>query len=573
MNGFLRAAMYARVSSQKQADEMTILSQREDILKRIQSDQLTLGKGFEFCDDGYSGTDMMRPALEELRDRVAASLIERLYVHSPDRLARNFAHQAILLEEFQKHDCKVIFLNQEGLPQTPETNLLLQMQGMIAEYERDGNVSVFSGAPYGYRYISRANGDGQARWEIHEQEGEAVRLMFNLYGQQNVTLGAVCRELRAREILTRTGKTQWDGATIRGILRNPAYYGEAHYGRTRLSQRKSSKRAKRGDPAMPRRSKVSVTTSAEDQVIIPVPALIGKTLFEEVGKRMDENWKHQRARENGTTYLLSGLLICGECGSAFCARRQGSGKHLYYRCIGTDKHRHGGEAICANGPVNGDALEHHVWTELCKLLQNPQQLEAELERRQSDLSPTRSQLTEVEQRVSDLRGRLDRLIDAYSSGHLLKEEFETRITPLRDRHDREVSALAGLRGQLSNPSDASSARATLERLATQVGEQLETASDDLKRELAVLLIQRIEIHKEEIRLVYKVPTNPFVVSPDNRGELQHRLQCQMVARGECLRGTSKRVTPGSRSTRGSSRSTPGGRGVTRPCSTEPRRWR
>ena len=128
----------------------------------------------EFCDNGYSGADLVRPALERLRDLVATSSIDRLYVHSPDRLSRKMAHQAILMEEFRKFDCEIVFLNQHGINDSPEANLLVQMQGMIAEYEREkilertrrgrkhsasqGNVSVFSGAPYGYRYIRpRAN--------------------------------------------------------------------------------------------------------------------------------------------------------------------------------------------------------------------------------------------------------------------------------------------------------------------------------------------------------------------------------------------------------------------------------
>ena len=91
MNGFIRAALYARVSSQRQAEEMTIQSQRKDLIERIEQDQLTIEAGFEFCDEGYSGSELLRPALEKLRDRVASSLIDRLYVHSPDRLARRYA--------------------------------------------------------------------------------------------------------------------------------------------------------------------------------------------------------------------------------------------------------------------------------------------------------------------------------------------------------------------------------------------------------------------------------------------------------------------------------------------------
>ncbi len=548
MNGFLRAAAYLRVSSQKQADEMTIRSQRHDIHTRIESDRLQLDKAFEFADDGYSGSDLVRPALEKLRDCIAASLVDRVYIHSPDRLARRFAHQAILLEEFEKCNCEVVFLNQEGLPQSPETNLLLQMQGMIAEYEREkilertrrgrrysatqGNVSVFSGAPYGYRYVSRKAGDGQARWEIDPREGQVVRLIFDRYTIQGMTLAAICRELASRNIPTRSGKRNWDRSTLLGILRRHAYYGQAHYGGTRMEPRKRRKMAKRGDPPVPRQSKVAVATSLQEQIILEVPALISKTVFEEAGVRMEENRKRQRARQEGTQYLLSGLLLCGQCGSAYCAHRQPGGKRFSYVCLGRDKYRHQGKGICSNGSVRGTALEELIWTEVCKLLRNPRQLEAELTRRQQQSNSSTPSLKTIERRVKDLRTRLDRLIDAYACGHLVKEEFESRIKPLRDRHDREVSALSSLRGQLNSPTDASKACSTLERLSKEVGERLETAPESLKRELIELLIDRIEIHEETIQLVYKVPTNPFVPSPGNRGNFQHCLRRQHIAWGE-----------------------------------------
>ena len=560
MNGFLRAATYLRVSSQKQADEMTIRSQRQDILTRIESDRLHLDGAFEFADDGYSGTDMVRPALERLRDQVAASLIDRLYVHSPDRLARKFAHQAILLEEFGKHDCEVVFLNQDGLPQSPEANLLLQMQGMIAEYEREkilertrrgrrfsaaqGNVSVFSGAPYGYRYISRKAGDGQARWDIDPCESQVVQLIFDLYAVQGQSLAAICRELADRNIPTQMGNQNWDRSTLLGILRRHAYYGQAHYGGTHLEPRKSGKRAKRGDPAVPHRSKVAVETPLQEQVIIEVPALISQTVFEEAGKRMNENRKRQRTRQEGTKYLLSGLLLCGQCGSAYCAHRQPGGKRFSYVCLGRDKYRHHGRAICNNGSVRGTALDEMVWKEMCKLLGNPRQLERELARRQSESNSPASNVETIERRVKDLRARLDRLIDAYAGGHLVKDEFESRIRPLRDRHDRELSALSSLRGQLNSPSDASKACLTLERLSKEVGAGLETAVDSLKRELIELLIDRIEIHEETIQLVYKVPTNPFMPSPDSRGNFQHCLQRQHIAWGEPTSDSEAGVTPG-----------------------------
>lgn len=187
MKDSIRVAFYARVSSQQQSDNNTIDSQCKALRDRIQSDGFTVSTEYAFCDNGHSGSELMRPALEKLQDRVYAFLVDKIYVHSPDRLARKMAHQAILLEEFAKHRCEVIFLNQAGLPESPERNLLIQMQGMIAEYEREkilertrrgrrhaaaqGNVSVFGGAPYGYQYIKKQCAGGAARWEVDPVTG------------------------------------------------------------------------------------------------------------------------------------------------------------------------------------------------------------------------------------------------------------------------------------------------------------------------------------------------------------------------------------------------------------------
>ena len=172
----LRVAFYARVSSQQQADANTIASQVEALKTRMRSDGFRLEEELCFLDEGYSGSTLFRPALERLRDQAAACSFDRLYVHSPDRLARTYAYQVLLVDELQRHGVEIVFLNRD-IRQSPEDNLLLQMQGMMAEYERAkiversqrgkqhaaqaGSVNVLSGAPYGYRYLSKYEGGGQ----------------------------------------------------------------------------------------------------------------------------------------------------------------------------------------------------------------------------------------------------------------------------------------------------------------------------------------------------------------------------------------------------------------------------
>ena len=131
----IRAAIYARVSSEQQATDSTISSQIAALEARLAQDCLSLMPDERFYDEGYSGATLVRPALERLRDAVAAGHLDRIYVHSPDRLARRYAYQVLLIDEFRRAGVEVVFLNRSiGL--SPEDDLLLQVQGMVAEYER-----------------------------------------------------------------------------------------------------------------------------------------------------------------------------------------------------------------------------------------------------------------------------------------------------------------------------------------------------------------------------------------------------------------------------------------------------
>jgi site-specific DNA recombinase len=195
----LRAALYARVSGDQQAKEGTIASQLEAVRRRVASDALECEPELCFVDDGYSGDTLIRPGLERLRDQAAAGAIDRLYVLDPDRFSRRYAYQVLILEELTRCGVEVVFLcNPPG--RGPEENLLRQVQGMIAEYERakilercrrgkqyaarHGSVNVLSGAPYGYRYVGKHEGGGAARYQVVAEEARVVRKIFEWVGQE-----------------------------------------------------------------------------------------------------------------------------------------------------------------------------------------------------------------------------------------------------------------------------------------------------------------------------------------------------------------------------------------------------
>ena len=235
-----RAALYARVSTEQQAQEDTIASQLDLVHRRVQTDGLTVAQELQFADDGYSGETFRRPALERLRDTAAAGAIDRLYIECPDRLARDYPYQMVLVDELRRQGVEVVFLNRD-LDESPEGRLLLQVQGIIAEYERvkirekcrrgrlyaarSGQVSALGGAPYGYHYHTKQEGGGEARYVIQFAEAQVVQEIFTWIGIEGCSLSQMCKRLQERGLVTRTGKARWDRATVLGMLRNPAYMG------------------------------------------------------------------------------------------------------------------------------------------------------------------------------------------------------------------------------------------------------------------------------------------------------------------------------------------------------------
>src|SRR6266851_2083222 len=288
--GELRAAVYARASS----DPLPIAHQLAALRAQVAADEVRVPAERCFLDDGFSGATLVRPALEHLRDQVAEGVIDRIYVHSPDRLARKYAYQALLLDEFEAAGAEVVFLNR-ALNHSPEDELLLQVQGMMAEYERakilersrrgkrhgaqTGVVSVLSGAPFGYRYIKKEEGGGAARFEIMLDEARVVRQVFQWVGQERATIGDVVRRLTAAKELTRTGRTVWDRTTVWDMLKNPAYVGLAAFGKTQAGPLGPRLRAQRGRSLQPRRARSHRDAPSEDWLHIPVPPLVDAVVF------------------------------------------------------------------------------------------------------------------------------------------------------------------------------------------------------------------------------------------------------------------------------------------------------
>src|SRR5262249_26288485 len=307
----IQAAIYARVSSEQQAAAHTIESQLAALTERCQKDGTPVLAERQFVDDGYSGATLVRPALERLRDLAATGTVNRIYVHSPDRLARNYAYQVLLIDEWRRAGVEVVFLNRP-LGQSPEDDLLLQVQGIVAEYERAkimersrrgkkhaaqrGSLNVMSCAPFGYRYVSVHDGGGQARFEPIPEQARVVKQVFEWIAQDRCSLGEVCRRLQEAGERTQSGNTIWSRQAVWHILQNPAYYGKAAFGKTRMTPRAKGARVRpaRGRPAQPKKANVPESTDQKEWVFIPVAPLIEPTVYRAAQQQLHENRKRAR---------------------------------------------------------------------------------------------------------------------------------------------------------------------------------------------------------------------------------------------------------------------------------------
>jgi len=539
----LRAALYARVSSDKQADEGTIASQVAALKQRCQQDNLPVEEELSFIDDGYSGTTLVRPALERLRDVAASGMLDRLYVHSPDRLARRYAYQVLLLDEFQRSGVEVVFLN-HPIGGSAEDQLLLQVQGMVAEYERakllercrrgklhtarQGCVNALAAAPFGYRYIRKAEGGGTARYDVILDEARIVQQIFDWVGRQRVSLAEVCRRLQRQGIRTRTGKVRWDSSTICDMLRNPAYKGMAVFGRWQVGPRRPRLRPARGQPEQPRRNH-SVYAAQGPGITIAVPALVSPELFAAVAEQLDENRMRNRQSRRGARWLLQGLLVCQHCGYALyglASRCQLVGgrkvEYAHYRCMGRNASRFGGQRICDNPQIRVADLDAEVWGDVCELLRHPAKVHEEYERRLNHpAGPKRSlQAEQVAKQVHKVKQGITRLIDAYQEGMLDKNEFAPRLQAAKERLARLEEEAQKELEQQEQHRELRLALGALEEFAQQVKEGLQQADWHRQREIIRALVKRIEVGNNAIRIVYRISPPPFVKAPAG-GILEH----------------------------------------------------
>ena len=517
------AAIYARVSSDRQKEQHTIGSQTAALIEYAQANGYTVPPEWIFQDEGYSGAILVRPGLETLRDLAAEGQISTVLVYSPDRLSRKYAYQVLLAEELSRCGVELVFLKAPA-GASPEDQLLVQFQGMIAEYERaqiaersrrgkrhqaqQGLVNVLSGAPYGYRYVRKSD-HSAAYYEVIEKEAQVVRLVFEAYTQQGLSINAIARLLNEHQIPTRTGTTRWERSTVWGLLRNPAYRGRACYGKTELRPRQRITRPLRQRQGVASRDSANHERPREDWIEVPVPALVSEEMFALAQEQLEKN-KHHAPRRTIEPTLLQGMLVCEQCGYALYRASTQTSKHKlhYYRCLGSDGYRRLKGPVCSNRPLRQDALDEFVWKEIIRLLDDPTLVQSEIDRRQQaarNADPLRKREQELRREQTRLEKSSERLINAYQEELLTLAQLRQRMPALRKQTQAVESELRSLEMAVADQAKYLQLAESLAVFRSKLRLRAETLDIRERQQILRLLVKDVLVSSNTITIRHSIP--------------------------------------------------------------------
>jgi site-specific DNA recombinase len=519
----MRVAAYVRVSTTRQVQQQTIEQQVSRLSAYAHEQGWVLAEEDIFRDDGYSGTSLARPGLDRLRDQVHYRAFDRVLVTAPDRLARNYVQQMVLLDEFARHSCSVDFL-ERPMSADPHDQLLLQIRSAVAEYERTliaermrrgrlsklqaGLMLPWTRPPYGYRLDPEHPRDPSGV-RIEPAEAAVVAELFAVYLQPRMTLAQLAKLLQQRGVLTPSGQRRWSCPTIRGILRNPTYTGQVYAQRTRYRAPQIRRSATH---ALGRPHGTATPQPAETWITVgTVPAIVSQEQFDQVQAKLAQNQSFARRHNTRHQYLLRALVSCGRCHLA-CTARTVHGQQHYYLCNGKSQavHAHR-DTPCPARYIPAEHLDEVVWQDLCDLLTRPEHLAQALARAQGGAwLPQELQARRENLRAgrTSLRQQRDRLTDAYLHGVIPLAEYERRRQALDQQDEGLAHHEEQLEGEAERCRDLAGVASGLEAFRQRVCQGLADATFDQRRELLVLLVDRVVVTDGDLEMRYVLPTSP-----------------------------------------------------------------
>ena len=520
----MKIAIYARVSTQHQQQNQTIDQQLVSLRTHIaQNSEWSLSEDHIYQDNGYSGANLNRPGLDRLRDAASMAEFETVWLTAPDRLARKYAHQIFLLESLQTLGVDVQFLERPINSEDPHDQLVLQMRGAVAEYERSlivdrmrrgrlaklrsGQLLPWSQAPYGYLLDLERPRDPQ-RVQLDPVKSKIVEQIFSWYVDMEhpLSLHHIARRLDQQQIPTPKGAICWNRTSISLMLRNPAYSGTSYANRKRqvpTQQRYSAMRPV--GPGVTRRP-----TDPEEWIPIPVPAIVSEETFQRAQQQMQRNQQMAQRNNHQHDYLLRGLISCAQCQLAWSARTQAV--YSYYLCTGRGNPRRQAEQRqCTTRSIRAEILDELVWLDLVKILTNPQMINHQLKRAQSgqwlpQLLQSRMQtLQEATQKIEKQKARL---LEVFLAEVIDRNEFERKRQELEKTDNSFKNQLQQLQKEAQKQINIKQIAQGIEGFCRRTGQTLDQLEFQQRRQLIELLVDRVVVDDQSVEIRYVIPTSP-----------------------------------------------------------------
>ncbi|MDQ1446207.1 MAG: site-specific recombinase [Acidimicrobiaceae bacterium] len=364
--------------------------------------------------DQKSGATTDRPGLQRAIGEAKAKRFDLLLVYRVDRFARSVRGLAHLLEELDKAGVAFRSATEPFDTTTPAGRMTVQMLGVFAEFERATIVDrIVAGlerkaargewpvgsAPFGY-----VRGD-DGNLVVHEDQAALIPLIFDLYVKRRLGGHGVADWLNANGHRNSGGRL-WTYTNVIRILRNRVYVGEVNW-RDQWHQGKH-------------------------------PSLVAKDVFDAAQSiRSERAYNSRRLGANSSPYLLSGLVVCANCGAHLVggvANGRAGYQYRYYTC-GT-KVRYGSK-VCATDRVPSEELDRQVVDSLLRTYERTDLFERAIEaiRRRADevREQQRKELTAVDTELAKTEAGIERYMDSFESGGLKEDTLIKRIRDLGER--------------------------------------------------------------------------------------------------------------------------------------------
>jgi site-specific DNA recombinase len=513
-------AIYARVSTSSQENEGTIETQLSAVKEFVQKHNYTVVQ--EYLDNGWSGDSLVRPALDQLRMDAKKRIWEGVLIYDPDRLARRYSYQELVMDELREAGAEVMFVTTSA-PKNEEDKILYGVKGLFAQYERakiserfrlgkkrkveEGHLLV-SKPLYGYKYIAN-NKETKTHgyYEINQTEARVVKMIFGWVADEGLTLRKVVKRLQELGIKPRESKRGvWSTSTLTTILRNRAYVGEAHWGSSYavVPENPTNTEKYRKTKKSSRRIKPEEEWIASK---IPVPPIIDKELFERVRTQLKKNFALcQRNKKN--EYLLAGKIRC-ICGRTRAGEGAQQGKHLYYRC--SDRVLSFPlPPTCSEGGINARIADKLVWDKIAGLMSSSDLLQTQLDRwtnvRQNKSVLSVGDTKAIEKEIVKLKDQEGRYNKGYGAGLFSIDQLKEYTAPIKEQIGSLGSQLIKAKQQESQVSTtALPSEDEIKSFAQESVEVLLDLSFEKKRVIVTDVVDKVVATQQQLQVSGYIP--------------------------------------------------------------------